>query len=376
MKRIEKLVVVLTFGGCFSAMAQQTPVKTILATTGEKVSYAQTSSNVVADEAAMLALPARIGDVAVQSSTNKTFILKLKDASALASWVEIKAPSSGGTVTSVTSELGTTGTDIDIAVTTGTTTPLITLNIPTASAANRGALSAADWTIFNDKEPAIAPGTAGQYYTGEKNWATLDKAAVGLGNVDNTSDLLKPISTAAQAALDDKAPINAPVLTGDAQAVTPAAGDSDTSIATTAFVADAITAGMTTGTTNTLTMAVNTLSSTVNGKLATADIVTGVSNTLTGTKLTTTVNGVEGAAVDLAVALGTTVTEEFTAVDGQIDFTLTTAPTAGSKIKFYINGVRIENAITLAGSKVSYDNTKNLAYELQAGDLIVIDYLK
>lgn len=35
-------------------------------------------------------------------------------------------------------------------------------------------------------------------------WATLTKAMVGLGNVDNTSDAEKPISTAAQTALDNR----------------------------------------------------------------------------------------------------------------------------------------------------------------------------
>jgi hypothetical protein len=57
-----------------------------------------------------------------------------------------------GTVTSVAAlTLGTTGTDLSSTVANGTTTPVITLNVPTASAANRGALSAADWTTFNGK---------------------------------------------------------------------------------------------------------------------------------------------------------------------------------------------------------------------------------
>lgn len=60
--------------------------------------------------------------------------------------------SNTGTVTSVAAlTLGTTGTDVSSTVATGTTTPVITLNIPTASATNRGALSAADWTTFNNK---------------------------------------------------------------------------------------------------------------------------------------------------------------------------------------------------------------------------------
>jgi hypothetical protein len=38
----------------------------------------------------------------------------------------------------------------------GTTTPVITLNVPTASATNRGALSSADWTSFNGKQAALS----------------------------------------------------------------------------------------------------------------------------------------------------------------------------------------------------------------------------
>jgi hypothetical protein len=59
-----------------------------------------------------------------------------------------------GTVTSVAAlTLGTTGTDLSSTVATGTTNPVITLNVPTASATNRGALSAADWSTFNSKAP-------------------------------------------------------------------------------------------------------------------------------------------------------------------------------------------------------------------------------
>ena len=57
-----------------------------------------------------------------------------------------------GTVTSVAAlTLGTTGTDLSSSVADSTTAPVITLNVPTASASNRGALSSTDWTTFNDK---------------------------------------------------------------------------------------------------------------------------------------------------------------------------------------------------------------------------------
>ncbi len=69
---------------------------------------------------------------------------------------------------------------------------------------------------------------------------TAFKTLLALENVDNTADLDKPISTATQTALDAKVSAASPTLTGDPKAPTPAAGDSDTSIATTAFVQGAI----------------------------------------------------------------------------------------------------------------------------------------
>ena len=53
-------------------------------------------------------------------------------------------------------------------------------------------------------EPTITATTSADCYRGDKTFATLNKAAVGLGNVDNTSDANKPVSTATQTALDAK----------------------------------------------------------------------------------------------------------------------------------------------------------------------------
>ena len=67
-----------------------------------------------------------------------------------------------GTVTSVSAlTLGTTGTDLSSTVANSTTTPVITLNVPTASASNRGVLSSTDWTTFNTKQSAISLTTTG-----------------------------------------------------------------------------------------------------------------------------------------------------------------------------------------------------------------------
>jgi len=102
-----------------------------------------------------------------------------------------------GTVTSVAAlTIGTTGTDLSSTVATGTTTPVITLQVPTASATNRGVLSAANWSTFNGKEPAIAAGTTAQYYRGDKSWQALNSTAVGLGNVANTAQVTSVTGTA------------------------------------------------------------------------------------------------------------------------------------------------------------------------------------
>jgi hypothetical protein len=54
------------------------------------------------------------------------------------------------------------------------------------------------------KEDVVAAGETTQYYRGDKTWQTLNKSAVGLGNVNNTSDASKPVSTEQQTALDAK----------------------------------------------------------------------------------------------------------------------------------------------------------------------------
>ena len=69
-------------------------------------------------------------------------------------------------------------------------------------------------TQIDGKQAAIAAGTTAQYYRGDKTFVALDKTAVGLPNVDNTSDANKPVSTATQTALDLKADLAGATFTG------------------------------------------------------------------------------------------------------------------------------------------------------------------
>jgi hypothetical protein len=97
-----------------------------------------------------------------------------------------------GTVTSVSAlTLGTTGTDLSSTVATGTTTPVITLNVPTASASNRGVLSSADWTTFNNKGSGTVTSVSG---TGTVSGISLSGTVTSSGNLTlgGTLDLSSP----------------------------------------------------------------------------------------------------------------------------------------------------------------------------------------
>jgi len=96
----------------------------------------------------------------------------------------------GGTVTSVAAlTIGTSGTDLSSTVANGTTTPVITLNVPTASATNRGALSSTDWSTFNNKQNALTNPVTG---TGTTNYLPKFTGTSTIGNsaiYDNSGNI-------------------------------------------------------------------------------------------------------------------------------------------------------------------------------------------
>lgn len=95
--------------------------------------------------------------------------------------------------------------------------------------------------------PVVFSGTNGRgiaqvTFAAFKTSLALVKGDVGLGNVDNTSDANKPVSTATQTALNLKANLASPALTGTPTAPTAAANTNTTQIATTAMVQSALAA--------------------------------------------------------------------------------------------------------------------------------------
>jgi hypothetical protein len=92
-----------------------------------------------------------------------------------------------------------------------------------------GEPGASSWLELTDVPESFPPSTHSH-----------TKSEVGLGNVDNTSDADKPISTAQQNALNAKANLASPAFTGTPTAPTAAKGTDSTQIATTAFVQQAL----------------------------------------------------------------------------------------------------------------------------------------
>jgi hypothetical protein len=179
-------------------------------------------------------------------------------------------------VTSVSAlTLGTSGTDLSSTVANGTTTPVITLNIPTASATNRGALSAADWSTFNGKQNTITLTT-----TGTSGVATFASNTLNIPNYGSTFSGYLPYTGATQAVN-----LGAFDLTVNSLSV----GRGGGGIASNTAIGNAALLANTTGSDNTA-IGANALSSNTTGALNTANgsaalqkNMTGGSNTAIGT---------------------------------------------------------------------------------------------
>lgn len=135
-----------------------------------------TDTFVVGSQAAMLALTAETGDVAVRTDVNKSYILKGTDPAVLADWQELLTPTSA-----VTSVFGRNGAvtaqngDYTTALVTETTNKRYQTDIQQSYNDATSSIQ----SQLNAKEPSIsAPGTTGSYWRGNKTFATLDTSVI------------------------------------------------------------------------------------------------------------------------------------------------------------------------------------------------------
>ena len=127
-----------------------------------------TDTFVVASQTAQLALVAEVGDIAIRTDLNKSFILRVTGASTLANWQELLSPTSvdqtiiDGSTNAVSGNavfdaLATKApiSSVHNPVTLGTANGLSLANqelsLGLASSSVTGALSGSDWNTFNNK---------------------------------------------------------------------------------------------------------------------------------------------------------------------------------------------------------------------------------
>jgi len=197
------------------------------------------------------------------------------------------------------------------------------------------------------------------------------KINLALNNVDNTTDLNKPISTLTQTAF------NAKENTTN-KSTSPTLGTSDilfpTQNAVKSYVDAAIATTVIADGSITNAKIVSLAASKLTGIVPVANGGTGVS-TITGIVKGNGVNAVIAAVNGTDFSLVREVSDEFAATASQTVFTLTQTKSINSRVKMFVNGVRISNtAYSLAGVTLTYVPANNASYSLTLADRIQFDY--
>ena len=295
----------------------------------------------------------------ISSATQTALDTKASSAS-LVLKAPIESPTFTGTVAGISKSMVALGnvdntTDLLKPISTATQTALdlkATISALNLKANSTDVALKAEITDMNLKAPIASPTFTGIV-------SGISKSMVALGNVDNTTDLLKPISAATLTALNLKAS-----LTG----IETLTNKTLTSPTFTTPVLGTPASGLATNLTGL------PLTTGVSGTLGISNGGTGAS-TLTGLVKGNGTSAMSAGIIGTDYSLVRDVSDEYTATVGQTVFNLTQTKSSTSLLKLYINGVRIsKTAFSLSGTTFTYIPSNNEAYALVASDRIQIDY--
>ena len=257
--------------------------------------------------------------------------------------------------------LGLTQSDIGLTNVDNTTDVNKPVSTATQTALNLKANSADVTTSL-----ALKANLASPTFTGTVSG--IDKTMVGLSNVDNTTDVNKPVSSATQTALALKANLASPTFTGTVSGIDKTMVGLSNVDNTTDVNKPVSTATQT---------ALN-LKENLSNK--SSDIVTDATST---TKYLT-VKAIKDYVDTQNAAQNATrpTSDQVFATAGQTSFTLTQTPLTNSttspvkpNVWMFINGVRTNNlAYSVSGTTVTYSAANNNSYTLVVGDRVQFDY--
>ena len=273
-------------------------------TTGKIIKDAGFAATTVGQNLVKLADPSAIRFVRINADNSVTALSDSDFRTAIGAGTS----STVGTVTSVAAlTLATTGTDLSSSVANGTTTPVITLSVPTASASVRGVLSTGDWTTFNNKAPANQTMFIGTTSVAI-NRSSAALVLTGITSIDgNAATVTNGVyTTGDQTIAGVKTLSNRPVLNSGLTVQASAAGSAGTYFPV--FTADPGTSAqtLTTRTASNLKtdLSLNNVENTALSTWAGSTSITTLGTVATGTWSATTIAATKGGTGQSSYAIG------------------------------------------------------------------------
>ena len=297
------------------------------------------------------------------------------------------------TLATVNTNTGTFGSATSVPTLTVNAKGLVTAAsataIPTATSTTAGLLTSTDWNTFNNKQGAISLTTTGSsgassFTSNTLNIPTYTLSGLGgqplatnltsIGGLANASGVLVNNGTGTFSYS------TTPTLTGTNFTGVPYSALTGTvptwNQSTTGTAANVTgTVAISNGGTGSSTQNFVDLSSTqtVAGNKTFSNTIT--ANTIVKTGGTSAQFLMADGSVSSGTPLLTEADIEITATAGQTSFALTQTPSTLSKVKMYVNGIRIsKTAYTISGSTLTYIPANNENYTITLGDRVQFEF--